>query len=87
MLYRRQNPAFGPAQIRELTGIFIDKAIEVTECSLTQRILCSCIYQLREGLEAEITKQAGPVGPVAYVNILPWLSRTTLDVIGLAGEI
>jgi hypothetical protein len=86
MLYHRQNPAFGPAQIRELTGIFIDKAIEVTECSLSL-ILCSCTYQLREGLEAEITKQTGPVGPVAYVNILPWLSRTTLDVIGLAGEI
>lgn len=24
-----QNPAFGPSQIRELTGIFVDKAIEV----------------------------------------------------------
>jgi hypothetical protein len=52
--------------IRELTGVFIDKAIEVIECSLSL-ILCSCIYQLREGLEAEITKQAGPVGPAAYV--------------------
>ena len=30
---------------------------------------------------------SGTVGPVAYVNILPWLSRTTLDIIGLAGEI
>ena len=50
-------------------------------------ILCSCIYQLREDLEAEITKQAGPAGPVAYVNILPWLSGATLDVIGLAGGI
>ena len=51
-------------------------------------ILCgSCIYQLRDALEAEITKQAGLVGPVAYVNILPWLSKMTLDVIGLAGEI
>lgn len=24
-----QNPAFGPAQIRELTAIFVDKSIEV----------------------------------------------------------
>ena len=25
-----ENPAFGPSQIRELTEIFVDKAIEVS---------------------------------------------------------
>jgi len=65
---RIMNPAFGAAQIRELTGIFIDKAVE-----------------LRDALEAEIMRQKGPVGPIAYIDILPWLSKMTLDVIGLAG--
>ncbi|KAF8352245.1 cytochrome P450 [Amanita rubescens] len=65
---RIMNPAFGAAQIRELTGIFIDKAVE-----------------LRDALEAEIMRQKGPLGPIAYINILPWLSKMTLDVIGLAG--
>ncbi|KAK2460650.1 hypothetical protein APHAL10511_007120 [Amanita phalloides] len=61
---RIMNPAFGPYQIRELTEIFVDKAIE-----------------LRDALEVELTKQEG----AARVDILPWLSKTTLDVIGLAG--
>ncbi|RXW20257.1 hypothetical protein EST38_g5602 [Candolleomyces aberdarensis] len=58
------NPAFGAAQIRELTEIFIDKSLE-----------------LRDAWTAEISRE----GEVANVNALAWLSRMTLDVIGLAG--
>lgn len=32
-LHPWQNPAFGPAQIRELTEIFVEKSIQVSTCS------------------------------------------------------
>ncbi|PFH52487.1 hypothetical protein AMATHDRAFT_74271 [Amanita thiersii Skay4041] len=62
--HKQQNPAFGFSQIRELTEIFVDKAVE-----------------LRDVWGAEVTKKEG----VARVDVLSWLSRMTLDVIGLAG--
>ncbi|KAG6820052.1 hypothetical protein H0H93_006067 [Arthromyces matolae] len=58
------NPAFGPTQVRELTAIFVNKAIE-----------------LRDVWLAEIERQ----GSEAHVDGLSWLSRATLDIIGLAG--
>ncbi|OBZ66432.1 hypothetical protein A0H81_13683 [Grifola frondosa] len=58
------NPAFGPAQIRELTQIFVEKAI-----------------QLRDVWRSEINKQGKP----ARIEVRDWLSKMTLDVIGLAG--
>ncbi|KDR83061.1 hypothetical protein GALMADRAFT_238857 [Galerina marginata CBS 339.88] len=58
------NPAFGPVQIRELTGIFIEKSI-----------------QLRDIWAAEVAKSDGK----GRVEVLSWLSKMTLDVIGLAG--
>ncbi|KAI0767221.1 cytochrome P450 [Fomes fomentarius] len=61
---RVMNPAFGPSQIRELTGIFVDKAIE-----------------LRDVWNAEIAKGGEP----ARIDVMKWLSKMTLDVIGLAG--
>ncbi|KAF9464574.1 cytochrome P450 [Collybia nuda] len=62
---RVMNPAFGPAQVRELTGIFMEKAM-----------------QLRDIWGAQAT--AAESG-AARINVLSWLSRMTLDVIGLAG--
>uniref|UniRef100_A0A8H7Y1G3 Cytochrome P450 n=1 Tax=Psilocybe cubensis TaxID=181762 RepID=A0A8H7Y1G3_PSICU len=62
--HKQQNPAFGPAQIRELTEIFVDKAIE-----------------LREVWKKEVNSQ----GETGHVEVLSWLSKTTLDVIGQAG--
>jgi len=59
------NPAFGAPQIRELTEVFIEKAIE-----------------LRDVWDSQITTEGG----VARIDALSWLSRTTLDVIGLAGK-
>jgi len=58
------NPAFGPAHVRELTGIFVEKAI-----------------QLRDVWAAESLKQGG----IGRIDVLSWLSKMTLDVIGLAG--
>ncbi len=31
-------------------------------------------------------KHDGPVGPTTCIDILPWITRMTLDVIGLAGK-
>jgi hypothetical protein len=69
-VHRRQrrvmNPGFGPAQIRELTPIFLQKA-----------------EQLRDAWLREAGKTGG-TQPVR-LDALSWLSRTTLDIIGLAG--
>ncbi|KAJ3974379.1 cytochrome P450 [Lentinula raphanica] len=59
------NPAFGPAQIRELTQIFVDKSVELKDIWTNQ------IVNAETG--------------VARIDVLSWLSRTALDVIGLAG--
>ncbi|KAL0061794.1 hypothetical protein AAF712_011311, partial [Marasmius tenuissimus] len=56
------NPAFGPAEIRNLTGIFLEKSVE-----------------LRDAWTAQIQKGDGTK---AEVDVLHWLSRMTLDVIG-----
>ncbi|KAN0097939.1 Cytochrome P450 [Tylopilus felleus] len=62
------NPAFGPAQIRELTDIFLEKAV-----------------RLRDVLSSEIAKDPAGTTTGARLDIMSWLSRMTLDVIGLAG--
>ncbi|KAG2131029.1 cytochrome P450 [Suillus clintonianus] len=61
---RIMNPAFGPAQIRALTDIFIDKSIKLRDIWSTMTAA------------SEHT---------ARIDIMPWLSKMTLDVIGLAG--
>ncbi|KAG6909596.1 hypothetical protein DXG01_016635 [Tephrocybe rancida] len=58
------NPAFGPAQIRELNDIFLMKS-----------------EQLRDMWVANIAESGG----IGRIDILSWLSKTTLDIIGLAG--
>ncbi|KAF8834502.1 cytochrome P450 [Paxillus ammoniavirescens] len=64
---RIMNPAFGPAQIRGLTDIFVAKAICL-------RDLWSC-----EIANAPMNADG------ALLEMMSWLSRMTLDVIGLAG--
>lgn len=61
---RIMNPAFGPAQIRELTPIFVEKSAK-----------------LRDVLQAQLSDDGAP----AKIDVLSWLSRATLDIIGLAG--
>jgi len=62
---RVMNPAFGPAQIRELTEIFVERS-----------------QSLRERWLAEIVKSGSDQ---ARIDVLSWLSKATLDIIGLAG--
>ncbi|KAL0577364.1 hypothetical protein V5O48_004616 [Marasmius crinis-equi] len=63
------NPAFGPAQIRELTSIFVEKSME-----------------LRDAWKRQVTMDSDPsLNGAARINVLSWLSKMTLDVIGLAG--
>ncbi|KAF9484969.1 cytochrome P450 [Pholiota conissans] len=61
---RIMNPAFGAAQIRELTEVFIEKSIE-----------------LRDAWTSEISQPEAN----GDVEVLSWLSKMTLDVIGQAG--
>ncbi|KAJ7289234.1 cytochrome P450 [Mycena rebaudengoi] len=58
------NPAFGAPQVRELTGIFIEKSL-----------------QLRDVWLGEAAKSGG----VGNVDGVSWLTKATLDIIGLAG--
>ncbi|KAF7345835.1 hypothetical protein MVEN_01605000 [Mycena venus] len=61
---RALNPAFGVAQIRAVTEIFVEKAV-----------------QLRDLWAVQAEDQNG----TACVDVLLWLRRMTLDVIGQAG--
>ncbi|KAJ7606355.1 cytochrome P450, partial [Mycena polygramma] len=64
IIYLIQNPAFGVAQIRVVTEIFVEKAV-----------------QLRDIWMSQVTKENGE----ARIDVLSWLRRMTLDVIGQAG--
>ncbi|KAJ7473713.1 cytochrome P450 [Mycena galericulata] len=58
------NQAFGVAQIRHLTDVFVDKGV-----------------QLRDIWAQKIAQENG----AATIDVLEWLRRATLDVIGQAG--
>lgn len=67
--------------IREHTGIFIQKAIQVGP--LLSRGVWFCIYfvKLRDIWLLESLKHGNSV----RIDVLSWLNKMTLDVIGLAG--
>ncbi|KAJ7496540.1 cytochrome P450 [Mycena latifolia] len=58
------NPAFGAPQVRELTGIFVEKSVELRDIWAAQ---------------------ASNAGGTARLDAVSWLSKATLDIIGLAG--
>ncbi|KAJ7926750.1 cytochrome P450, partial [Mycena leptocephala] len=64
--HKRQvgNPAFGVAQIRLLTEVFVEKAV-----------------QLRDIWAHQVAQENG----AARIDVMSWLRRMTLDVIGQAG--
>ncbi|KAJ7159473.1 cytochrome P450 [Mycena filopes] len=64
---RIMNPAFGTAQIRSLTEIFLEKSVE-----------------LRDIWASQIGDGSG-TSSAARIDVLEWLSKMTLDVIGQAG--
>ncbi|KAJ7444444.1 cytochrome P450 [Mycena latifolia] len=61
---RVMNPAFGAAQIRAVTEVFVEKAV-----------------QLRDIWAAQVAQEKG----AGRIEVLSWLRRMTLDVIGQAG--
>jgi len=60
-------PSFGPAPIREIVPVFLEKS-----------------YQLKDKLLALSNEKAGE-GKQGEVDISKWMSRATVDIIGLAG--
>ncbi|KDQ11802.1 hypothetical protein BOTBODRAFT_176997 [Botryobasidium botryosum FD-172 SS1] len=61
---RIMNPSFGPAQIRSLTSIFLEKSQELRDIWLKKIAESDSVYE---------------------ADVFSWLSRATLDIIGLAG--
>ncbi|KAI0043383.1 cytochrome P450 [Auriscalpium vulgare] len=74
---RIMSPAFGPTQIRALTHIFVDKSLQLRDYWL------ALIPQDGPGGVPSATSTADL--PRATIDVLSWLNKTTLDVIGLAG--
>ncbi|KAJ7691358.1 cytochrome P450 [Mycena rosella] len=62
--HKRHNPAFGVAQIRVVTEVFVEKAM-----------------QLRDIWARQVTQENNE----SRIEVLSWLRRMTLDVIGQAG--
>jgi hypothetical protein len=79
-----QNPAFSNSHIREMTEIFVAKSAEVRIMLFTSR---KCINRGTRQLKDRLLEQiaASPQPGQAKVEITSWLSRATLDIIGLAG--
>jgi len=78
-----QNPAFGVAQIKDLTEIFVEKASEVRSFIHLWVCIEADSSKLRDVWTADIKKGEKTQ---MKINVLPGLSRMTLDVIGLAGQ-
>jgi hypothetical protein len=79
-----QNPAFGNSHIREMTDIVVAKSAEVRIMLFTSR---KCINRGTQQLKDCLLEQvaSSPQPGQAKVEITSWLSRATLDIIGLAG--
>ncbi|KZS96665.1 cytochrome P450, partial [Sistotremastrum niveocremeum HHB9708] len=76
---RMLNPAFSNQHIRELTEVFFTKALELRDTWHTQ------VLESAESTDSS-TLSSSPTGPASInINAVPWLSRVTLDIIGLAG--
>ncbi|KZS96656.1 cytochrome P450 [Sistotremastrum niveocremeum HHB9708] len=76
---RLLNPAFSNQHIRELTEVFFTKALELRDTWHTQALEA-----------AESSDSTSPISitssPASInINAVSWLSRVTLDIIGLAG--
>ncbi|KAF8798856.1 cytochrome P450 [Phlegmacium glaucopus] len=68
------TPAFSVSHIKSLTPVFWQKAIQLRDIWL-QQLPDVALHQ--DGIQPQIS--------VARVDVLVWLGRATLDVIGLAG--
>ncbi|KII91513.1 hypothetical protein PLICRDRAFT_105725 [Plicaturopsis crispa FD-325 SS-3] len=70
------NPAFGPAQVRALTDIFVAKAHQLRDVWAAE---------LEDGGKILGEDDHGQTIKQARIDVLPELNRATLDIIGLAG--
>ena len=68
-------------QIRELTPVFLNKAAQVSYAVHAIRSYLEGMRKLRDIWAAEI----GDTDQPKNINVLSWMSRATLDIIGLAG--
>ncbi|CAG8513752.1 12915_t:CDS:2 [Acaulospora colombiana] len=69
---RIMNPAFGTMHIKEMTNVFVDKSNELRDAL---NLLCTPVA----------FPSAGPADEWVPVEVLAYLSCTTLDIIGTAG--
>ncbi|KAJ7029448.1 cytochrome P450 [Mycena alexandri] len=76
------NPAFGPAQLRALTEIFVEKSRQVNHflSGAPHHLKWGCV-QLRDLWAAKAAESGG----VARLNVIPEFSTAALDIIGKAG--
>ncbi|KII85490.1 hypothetical protein PLICRDRAFT_56724 [Plicaturopsis crispa FD-325 SS-3] len=70
------NPAFGPAQVRALTEIFVEKALQLRDV---------WTRELETNGQVSEVDRDGNSEKSLRVDVLSGLNRMTLDVIGLAG--
>jgi hypothetical protein len=92
-----QNQAFSPSHIRSIIPIFREKAERVCILQTTHQTplshLCpqlrDIFLQLVDAPSPQSAAHSQPVSPASpppiTVNVLTWLGRATLDVIGEAG--
>jgi hypothetical protein len=80
-----QNPSFSQHHLRELTGIFLEKSAQVSLAHLVLRhgFYIYVFLQLRDIWLAQSDENGGSY----RTDVLSWLSKATLDIIGLAGAL
>jgi cytochrome P450 len=84
MLKSDKNPSFSTSHIREMTEIFVTKSQEVSP--LTSRHTgCANSEHTLDQLKGTLMDQIKSPNTGTRVDILKYLSSTTLDIIGLAG--
>ena len=77
------NPVFSTNHMRHMTPIFYGVVHRVSDCRVDQTLrvalLMGPIRQLRAAILSEVENSSGEV------NIIDWMGRTALELIGQAG--
>ncbi|GAA6004161.1 cytochrome P450 [Rhodotorula paludigena] len=87
--HRRQrrimNPSFGPAHLRELTPVFFEHSHRLREV-LTEAIEAGQVDETgwRDEEQRKSWEKDHPDGEIVH-DVIKWLNRVTLDIIGDAG--
>lgn len=75
-----QNSSFAPASVKALTPIFFQKSVQVC-CYIAYNFSIPTILSCFRDEMRKLTEK----NPSVPVEVLSWLSRATLDIIGQAG--